>query len=51
MIGQLSKLAGYTRLPEPELVFHNDTKARHPLVGLIENGPYGLRFGHPLGSA
>lgn len=47
MTGQLSKLAGYSRLPEPELVFHNRARARHPLVGLIENGPYGLRFGAP----
>jgi hypothetical protein len=47
MTSQPSELAGYTRLPEPELVFHNRAKARHPLVGLIENGPYGLRFGMP----
>lgn len=47
MTGQISKLAGYTRLPEPELVFHNRARARHPLVGLIEHGPYGLRFGAP----
>lgn len=47
MTSQPSELAGYTRLPEPELVFHNGAKARHPLVGLIENGPYGLRFGMP----
>lgn len=45
MTSQPSELAGYTRLPEPELVFHNGAKARHPLVGLIENGPFGLRFG------
>lgn len=47
MTSQPSELAGYTRLPEPELVFHSRAKARHPLVGLIENGPYGLRFGMP----
>jgi hypothetical protein len=47
MTGQLSQLAGYTRLREPELVFHNRARARHPLVGLIEHGPYGLRFGAP----
>jgi len=47
MKSQASELAGYTRLPEPELVFHTRAKARHPLVGLIENGPYGLRFGMP----
>lgn len=47
MRSQPSELAGYTRLPEPELVFHNRVKSRHPLVGLIESGPYGLRFGMP----
>ena len=47
MTSQPSELAGYTRLPQPELVFHNRAKARHPLVGLIENGPYRLRFGMP----
>lgn len=47
MTGQLSKLAGYTRLPEPELIFHNRSRAKHPLVGLINSGPYGLRFGAP----
>ena len=47
MTGISSQIAGYARLPEPELVFHNRKKAHHPLVGLIENGPYGLRFGAP----
>ena len=42
---QSSEFTGYTRLPEPELVFHQGNKMRHPLVGLIEHGPYGLRFG------
>ncbi|WP_058751935.1 argonaute/piwi family protein [Sphingomonas sanguinis] len=47
MTGALSQLAGYARLPEPELVFHHRKTARHPLVGLIEHGPYSLRFGAP----
>jgi hypothetical protein len=47
MIAQLSKVGGYSRLPEPELVFHNEKQSKHPLVGLIANGPYGLRFGIP----
>ena len=47
MSAALSTLAGYSLLPEPELVFHDRARAKHPLVGLIENGPYGLRFGAP----
>ena len=42
-----SELPGYTALPEPELMFHNSRTGKHPLVGLIENGPYGQRFGAP----
>lgn len=40
-------LAGYSALPEPELLFANNKKHKHPLLGLIANGPYGLRFGAP----
>ena len=42
-----SELPGYTTLPEPELLFHNDRTGRHPLVGLIDYGPYGQRLGAP----
>jgi len=42
-----SKVGGYTTLPEPELAFHNKHRSKHPLVGLIAAGPYGLRFGTP----
>jgi hypothetical protein len=42
-----SELGGYTVLPEPELVFANDRSHRHPLLGILEGGPYGLRFGTP----
>lgn len=42
-----SELPGYTCLPEPELVFHESRTHRHPLLGLINYGPYGLRFNAP----
>jgi len=42
-----SEMPGYTTLPEPELMFHNRHTGKHPLVGLINNGPYGLQFGAP----
>ena len=42
-----SEVSGYTTLPEPELMFANNQTHRHPLVGLIEQGPYGLKFGAP----
>ncbi len=47
MIGQVSELCGYTTLPEPDLLFAGDRTHKHPLLGLIANGPYGLRFGAP----
>lgn len=40
-------LPAYTTIPEPELVFHNNGRDRHPLRGLIDHGPYSLRFGSP----
>lgn len=43
-----SEICGYTTLPEPDLVFANNQTHRHPLVGLIEHGPYGLKFGAPF---
>lgn len=42
-----SELSGYSVLPEPELVFFGNRTNRHPLKGLIEHGPYGLKFGAP----
>ena len=47
MNGNASEFPGYTTLPEPDLLFDNDRTNKHPLVGLIENGPYGHRFGAP----
>lgn len=40
-------LSGYASIPEPELLFAGNKKHKHPLVGLIANGPYGLRLGAP----
>jgi len=42
-----SQLSGYSVLPEPELVFDQNNVHRHPLTGLINFGPYGLKFGAP----
>lgn len=47
MNGAGSELCGYTTLPEPDLVFAGSKTHKHPLLGLIENGPYGQRFGTP----
>ncbi len=43
----VSEISGYTCLSEPELVFNQDRRHKHPLLGLINYGPYGLRFGVP----
>ena len=40
-----SELPDYTCLPEPDLVFNGGRTHKHPLLGLIEHGPYGLKFG------
>lgn len=41
------ELSGYVTLPEPELVFAGNSLSKHPLAGLIEYGPYGLKYGTP----
>ena len=41
------ELAGYASVPEPELLFAEGKKHKHPLLGLVAHGPYGLRFGSP----
>lgn len=41
------ELSGYMRVDEPDLLFHGDERNKHPLVGLIKNGPYGLKYGIP----
>jgi len=40
-------LSAYATVPEPDLVFHNSKLDRHPLRGLINHGPFSLRFGAP----
>lgn len=42
-----TELPAYSVLPEPELLFAQDRRHPHPLIGLIQNGPYGLKFGAP----
>lgn len=42
-----SELSGYSFVPEPELRFAEDGLGKHPLMGLIRHGPYGLRYGAP----
>jgi hypothetical protein len=47
MTGQSSELPGYIVLPEPDLIFAGGVLDKHPLRGLISNGPYGLKYGTP----
>jgi hypothetical protein len=41
------ELAGYAAIPEPDLLFAENGRHKHPLIGLIVHGPYGLRFNAP----
>lgn len=41
------EVCGFTKLPEPDLVFAGGRTGKHPLQGLINYGPYGLKFGAP----
>lgn len=45
-IANLAALGGYSEIPEPELLFANGKTDRHPLKGLIDNGPYSLSLGY-----
>ena len=47
MIGQVGELCGHTIIPEPDLLFSGNRTHKHPLLGLINNGPYGLHLGAP----
>ncbi len=42
-----SRFVGYSKLPEPDLLFHAGGLHKHPLAGLIEHGPFSLRLGGP----
>ena len=41
------ELAGYSTIPEPDLLFANGGLSAHPLKGLLQYGPYGQHFGTP----
>ena len=47
MSGPQSELSGYATLPEPELLFAGNKLQKHPLLGLINHGPFGLKYGAP----
>jgi len=47
MNGAVAELCGYTSLPEPDLVFAGNDMHKHPFLGLIAHGPYGLKFRAP----
>ncbi|MDE0509387.1 MAG: nuclease PIN [Gammaproteobacteria bacterium] len=47
MNSSAEQLSGYTKLAEPLLLFANGGKHKHPLLGLIKDGPYGLQLGTP----
>ncbi|MEW8073655.1 MAG: hypothetical protein AB2826_24865 [Candidatus Thiodiazotropha sp.] len=47
MTVSISELPGYTSLPEPDLMFAGNHTHKHPLLGLIQNGPHSLSFGAP----
>ena len=41
------ELAGYTKLAEPELLFAEGGRHRHPLLGLLNHGPYSKQLDTP----
>lgn len=45
MNAQSSEIAGYSAISEPDLVFANNGAHKHPLLGLINHGPYSMRLG------
>ena len=45
IVDQQSEICGYSILPEPDLVFNGGRTHKHPLMGLVDYGPYGLKFG------
>lgn len=47
MAKSISEFGGYSTIAEPDLVFHGGRLDKHPLVGLIKHGPYGLKLGVP----
>lgn len=47
MIDIPRELPGFSKIPEPDLMFADGGLDKHPLRGLIERGPFGLKFGTP----
>lgn len=47
MSNNFSEISSYTVLPEPELLFSANKTHKHPLQGLIQHGPFGLKYGTP----
>jgi hypothetical protein len=47
MTGAHGELSGYTAIPEPDLVFAGKKLHKHPLMGLVQYGPYSLSLGAP----
>ena len=47
MTANSSELPGYATIPEPELMFAQGGLDKHSLRGLIDHGPYGLKYGTP----
>ena len=45
MSGTGEELSGYTKLAEPVLLFAEGGRHKHPLLGLLNHGPYGLQLG------
>ena len=47
MTNSSGALSGYSTIPEPDLLFANGSSNKHPLVGLIDSGPYSYNFNSP----
>jgi len=47
MNSSAGELCGYASVAEPDLVFAGNKTDKHPLRGLIDHGPYSLKFGAP----
>ena len=47
MTGAGEALSGYSKLAEPVLLFAGNGRQNHPLLGLLQHGPYGLGLGAP----
>lgn len=47
MTGVSRILPGFSKIPEPDLMFAGGGLDKHPLRGLIEHGPFGLKYGTP----